>query len=323
MQDVLLIAHFTQLPGEKGNNRFQYIAEKINRINTEVEVVTSSFSHTNKSQRNKTETQKGGSCYKLTLLFEPGYSENVCLRRFYSHHIMGKNLKSYLKKRKKPDVIYCSIPSIDVAYVAAKYAKKNNVKFIIDVQDLWPEAFKMVFKVPILSDILFYPMDDFLTSMALVTSPELKVKRLETIECLKKKTKKIIVTNLMGYLKYLPNVDKISSSDTVISLGCTIKKKTIEELLESYGYSKEAIVTTTGEYAVRGYIIDIFLPTYNNPIRIEFFGDEIESIRYFNESTQLSLKEIAEVQIMPFNDTTIDNNRITKIVRFTSYHPLN
>jgi hypothetical protein len=85
MQDVLLIAHFTQLPGEKGNNRFQYIAEKINRINTEVEVVTSSFSHTNKSQRNKTETQKGGSCYKLTLLFEPGYSENVCLRRFYNH----------------------------------------------------------------------------------------------------------------------------------------------------------------------------------------------------------------------------------------------
>ena len=62
-------------------------------------------------------------------------------------------------KRKKPDIIYCSIPSIDAAYYVTKYAKKNNIKLIIDIQDLWPEAFKMVLNIPIISDIIFYPMN--------------------------------------------------------------------------------------------------------------------------------------------------------------------
>jgi glycosyltransferase involved in cell wall biosynthesis len=63
-----------------------------------------------------------------------------------------------LKLEKKPDVIYCAVPSLDAGKVAADYAKKNNVRFIIDVQDLWPEAFQMVFKVPYVSDILFHPL---------------------------------------------------------------------------------------------------------------------------------------------------------------------
>ena len=53
---------------------------------------------------------------------------------------------------------YIAVPSLDVAKIAAEYAEKNNIRFIIDVQDLWPEAFKMVFNVPFISDILFYPM---------------------------------------------------------------------------------------------------------------------------------------------------------------------
>lgn len=68
-------------------------------------------------------------------------------------------MRKYLANRKKPDVIYCSIPSTDAAYYVTKYAKKNNIKLIIDIQDLWPEAFKMVFNIPIISDIIFYPMN--------------------------------------------------------------------------------------------------------------------------------------------------------------------
>src|SRR5699024_1478517 len=64
----------------------------------------------------------------------------------------------YLEKRKIPDVIYCTVPSLDVGYVAAKYSQKNNVRFIIDIQDLWPEAFKMVFNLPFISDFIFNPM---------------------------------------------------------------------------------------------------------------------------------------------------------------------
>lgn len=89
---------------------------------------------------------------------EPGYKKNVCLKRFYSHKVLAKNMKKYLENRKTPDVIYCAVPSLDCACMAAKFAKKNNVPFIIDVQDLWPEAFKMVLPMPKLWDVLLYSM---------------------------------------------------------------------------------------------------------------------------------------------------------------------
>jgi glycosyltransferase involved in cell wall biosynthesis len=158
LKDILIVAHFTQVPGEVGNGRFNYIAEKIKKENVNVEVVTTSFSHKTKTQRDVTDKQMRSISYKLTMLYEPGYIKNVSLRRFYSHYIMGRSLKKYLENRKKPDIIYCSVPSLDVAKVTAKYAEENNIRFIIDIQDLWPEAFKMVFNMPIISEILFYPM---------------------------------------------------------------------------------------------------------------------------------------------------------------------
>lgn len=154
--DVLLIAHFCSDFDGKGNNRFNYLAELFANHNYSVELVTSDFSHNKKKKRDKGDSVNLN--YRVTFIEEPVYKRNVSLRRFYSHYIMANNLKKYLESRRKPSVIYCSVPSLDVAATAAKYAKENNIKFIIDVQDLWSEAFKMVFNVPIISNMLFYPM---------------------------------------------------------------------------------------------------------------------------------------------------------------------
>ena len=154
--DILMINHFTTFPSEGGNSRFDYIARALCKYGKDVEMVTSSFAHIEKKHRDE------GICcdlpYKLTLLNEPGYKKNISLKRLYSHWKFAENVSNYLRTRKTPDVIYCSVPSLDVGYVAAKYAKKNKIRFIIDVQDLWPEAFKMVFNVPVISKLLFYPM---------------------------------------------------------------------------------------------------------------------------------------------------------------------
>lgn len=157
MKDILIIAHFTQVPGEKGNSRFPYLANLLVEKNYSVEIVTSSFSHRNKDQRIVTNEQLNNLKYKLTLLYERGYKRNISISRFYSHNVFGDSLKRYLMKRKKPDLIYCAVPSLDSGYVAAKYAQKNNVPFIIDIQDLWPEAFKMIFDLPYISDLIFMP----------------------------------------------------------------------------------------------------------------------------------------------------------------------
>jgi len=155
-KDILLIAHFCSDFDGKGNNRFNYLANLFANNGFGVELVTSDFSHNKKVKREKEISED--LSYKVTFIKEPIYKKNISLKRFYSHYIMAKNLKKYLESRKKPSVIYCSVPSLDIAATAANYAKVNDIKFIIDVQDLWPEAFQMIFNLPIISNIIFYPM---------------------------------------------------------------------------------------------------------------------------------------------------------------------
>lgn len=141
---------------ESNNSRFVYIAKLLAMSkNNNVEIITSDFNHTKKEKFNKIGKLDG---VKITACHEPGYPKNVCLKRFNSHKKLSKNIKEYLEKRKKPDIIYCAIPSLAVGKIVAQYAEKNGVRFVIDIQDLWPEAFKMVFKIPLLSNAIFYPM---------------------------------------------------------------------------------------------------------------------------------------------------------------------
>ncbi|HPZ23307.1 MAG TPA: transcription-repair coupling factor [Bacilli bacterium] len=160
------------------------------------------------------------------------------------------------------------------------------------------------------SDVYLFPMDDFLASVAIALSPDLKIKRLETLQSIKKNKKSIVVTNLMGYLRYLPNKEENDKSNIKLNKNDEIKREELIEKLENLGYKRTSTVTTTGEYALRGYIIDIFPIEYDHPIRMEFFGDEIDSIRFFNESSQLSINEINKCEILPIDElhTSIHSN---------------
>ena len=143
--------------------------------------------------------------------------------------------------------------------------------------------------------VLLFPMDDFFTSVAIAVSPELKLKRLETLEKLKQGTY-IVVTNLMGYLRFLPNKSEQESLEVNLQVNMDISRDKVVEILESLGYQRDSMVTSTGEYAVRGFIVDVFFHQEEHPVRIEFFGDTIESIRFFDEESQLSLENISSIQ---------------------------
>ena len=150
-----------------------------------------------------------------------------------------------------------------------------------------------------------FPMDDFITSEALAISPELKTTRIDTIEALKTK-KGIVVTNLMGYLKFLTDQQVQEKMNITLKKGDEINREKLIEILDKLDYKKDTIVTTTGEYAVRGFVIDIFITLEEHPIRVEFFGNVIESIRYFDESTQMSIKEVNEIKLIANGEIKTD-----------------
>lgn len=157
MMDVIVVANFVgALDGGK-NSRFSYLANKLAQVpGVSVELISSSFSHDNKKKRDGIPEKFN---FSVKLIDEPGYKKNVCLKRFYSHYVWGKSVIKYLKGRKKPDVVYCAVPSLTGPNEVAKYCKKNNIPFIIDIQDLWPEAFQMVFNIPIISNSIFAPFN--------------------------------------------------------------------------------------------------------------------------------------------------------------------
>lgn len=151
---VLIIANFPGFLDGSYTDRFCYLAKMMYERGHEVELVASDFCHDNKRIRLIPNNQY---LFKVTLLHEPVYHRNVSFRRLWGHYVWGKNVDKYLQKTEKPDVIYCAVPSLTAASFAARFCKKNSVKFVVDLQDLWPEAFAMAISNKYLQKV-FWPM---------------------------------------------------------------------------------------------------------------------------------------------------------------------
>ena len=181
---------------------------------------------------------------------------------------------------------------------------------ILVVTNTLYEANNLYKNLSVFSDeILLFPMDDFLVSEALAVSPDLMAKRIETLNELSfKDSKKIVITNLMGYLRFLPSIDLWRSLKITISCNQLVTRDEIIKKLNMMGYEKQDLVTKTGEYANRGYILDVFPYGLENPVRIEFFDDEIDQIRTFDPSSQLSKDKTDSVTILPFSEFINEKN---------------
>lgn len=158
MKKIAVISMGVKLDNEKGYSRFRYIGDFLSDAGYQVDLITTTFQHWEKAQRNLDEIKKEDYKFNLKFIYEPGYKKNIDLRRIRSHRIAAKNLRQLLEKEGDYDLIYCEIPPNDVALAAAEYAKEKGIPFAPDVNDLWPEAMRMVLDVPVISDVLFYPL---------------------------------------------------------------------------------------------------------------------------------------------------------------------
>ena len=158
MSKVAVITMGVKLDGEKGYTRFRYLCEFLVKKGYEVDLITTTFQHWEKKQRDLESVDQKSYPFGIKFIYEPGYRKNIDLRRVRSHKIAAENLRKLLEKEGYYDLIYAEIPPNDVALAAAEYAHRNKIPFVADVNDLWPEAMRMVFDIPIVSDLLFYPL---------------------------------------------------------------------------------------------------------------------------------------------------------------------
>ena len=213
--------------------------------------------------------------------------------------------------------IYGLTPELKGLFIYKKFVKED--KSILVVTSSMYEANKLYQIVSNYTDkVSFFPMDDFLTSVALAVSPEFKLTRLNTLNEVLEENR-IVITNLMGYLRYLPKKDDYINSRTTLEVNKEYDFNDIIEKLYIEGYKRESIVTKTGEIAVRGFIIDIFPINYDNPIRIEFWGDEIDRISEFDIDTQTSTNRLTEVSILPVTEFIVNKKIDTDNENLSNY----
>lgn len=146
----------------RGYTRFRFLSELLASQGFEVDLITSTFQHWEKAQRDCSDASYQGLPYAVRFIYEPGYKRNLDLARIRSHRKAARNLRKLFTERfaadpSAYDLIYAEIPPNDVARVCAETARQHGIPFVADVNDLWPEAMRMAVDVPILSDIAFAP----------------------------------------------------------------------------------------------------------------------------------------------------------------------
>ena len=131
-------------------------------------------------------------------------------------------------------------------------------------------------------------------------NPSLIRLRLESIQQMIEYQDGIIVALLNGIMSKIPTPEKFIDHQFTLAKGNTTNYESMIELLIKAEYKRCDIVEDVGFFAVRGGIIDVYPWTYDDPVRIEFFGDVVESMRTFNVISQRSINEIGELDILPF-----------------------
>lgn len=196
-------------------------------------------------------------------------------------------------------VIYGLSDELKAIYLS-DYVKKSGKNVLLVTNTLY-EANHYYQRLNRYCDqVLLFPMDDFLTSEALAISPELKVSRLETIyTMLGNNSPKIVITNLMGYLRYLPKASLFQNSVLHLKVNDDYDIHKLVSHLYDIGYVKDILVNQTGSMAVRGFVVDLFPVQSEAPIRIEFWGDTITSIRTFDIDSQRTIDSLDEYVVYP------------------------
>ena len=184
--------------------------------------------------------------------------------------------------------------------VAASFKASNN-SFVVVYPNIYYANLAYLDYLDLLEadEVSFFPVEEIVSSELIASSSDFRIARLLTLKKIIENKKQLIVTTLEGYTRMVPSKDKMISSFLKIDLDSKITKKELENALYLRGYKKVSITDCEGTYSVRGSVVDCYIIGSTYPVRFSFDFDEIENIKYFDPTTQLSVEKTKEVTIYP------------------------
>lgn len=185
-----------------------------------------------------------------------------------------------------------------IIYIAA-----NELKALGRYKDLCCLCDGKVLMLPEREDIL-YDVD--------VKAKDGARERMKILAALLQDDWDVLVLSIGAALQYFPNPEELRKQIITLKVNEDTDMIDFTERLADVGYLRVATVEGNGQFSLRGDIIDIFPSDSDNPYRIEFFGDTVDSIRTFDVLTQRTNENVEEITIMPDSETGIQNEILTK-----------
>lgn len=221
-----------------------------------------------------------------------------------------------LKKFKYPNNFTCSDENSEAILIATSFLTSQKT-YVIIKNSLYA-AQRLYDRVSTLLDtnnIYLYPTDESLRLDAIAESKELIAERVYILSQILKREPCIVITHTSSIIRHLPKKEDYLNSFINLKVGDIYKKDNLINLLEMSGYERVVKIDHSLQYAIRGGVIDIFSVNYNDPIRIEYFDDEIESIRFFNLVSQRTVQTLNEIEILPASELLISKANLNSKIK--------
>ena len=202
--------------------------------------------------------------------------------------------------------------NIGISLLTALSFKQDNGQYLLITSNLYKaqKIYQNLVSILGSKDVLLFPTDELIRAQTLAQSKEMVAQRLYVLNEIIKGRAKIVVANLASAVRYLPNPITFSNKSLEFKKGKSYDLSVVKKDLVKSGYLKVNKIDQSLQFANRGDILDIYSVNYDNPVRIEFFGDEVESIRFFDLATQVSIKEIDQIEILPGNDLLLSDKEV-------------
>ncbi|MBY0757795.1 transcription-repair coupling factor [Sellimonas caecigallum] len=160
-------------------------------------------------------------------------------------------------------------------------------------------------------DVYFYPARDFLFYQADIRGIFLTKQRMEVMRALLEEERATVITTIDALMDAVDSLEAIRAKVFCMEVGQTMDFEKLKETIVSMGYRREEQIEGPGQFAVRGGILDFFPLTEDLPVRIEFWDDEIDSIRSFDTDTQRSVENMERITVFPAGEMSDDKDKVS------------
>ncbi|WP_174734820.1 transcription-repair coupling factor [Mesobacillus harenae] len=181
---------------------------------------------------------------------------------------------------------------------------------LLQAQKIYDDVINLVGE----DDVFLYPANELIAAEISISSPELKAQRMDVLNHWSSKKSGIVIVPMAGLRKILPPKQLWSDFQVLFKVGEDIEVEKELKHFVAMGYVRADMVSAPGEFSVRGGIIDIYPLTAPNPIRIELFDTEIDSIRYFSLDDQRSREKLDSVSIGPAMENPLGENELKRLI---------